>query len=55
MALVEYDSSHILVNSRLVVLGVHNENKMDWLNKWKELSLRHLRAETTLLRSSMSP
>lgn len=53
MALVEYDSSHI--NSRLVVVGVHNENKMGWLNKWNELSLKHLRAETTLLRSSMPP
>lgn len=53
MALVEYDSSHI--NSRLVVVDVHNKNKMGWLNKWNELSLKHLRAETTLLRSSMPP
>lgn len=53
MALVQYDGSYI--NSYLVVLDVHNENKMDWLNKWKELSLKHLSAKTTLLRGSTSP
>lgn len=55
MALVGYDIPRILVNSRLVILTVHIENKMDWLNKWKDLSLKHLRAETTLLRSSIFP
>lgn len=57
MALVQYDGFYEThpVFLPLVVVGVQNGKKKVWLNKWEELSLKHLRAQTTVLWGVMSP
>ena len=57
VALVQYDGFYEThpVFLPLVVVGVQNGKEKVWLNKWEELSLKHLRAHTTVLWGVMSP
>ena len=57
VALVQYDGFYEThpVFLPLVVVGVHNGKKKVWLNKCEELSLKHIRAQTTVLYGVLCP